>query len=524
MLLPARSGASRPDGEPSGESPGDRPAPSAPATGSDAGPGRRRGPVIAALLAVVLVALGVRVLFLDRVSQDYTAFLSPWYDTLKAGGGFAAVGTEVANYNPPYLYLLAAVTYLPIPKIVAVKSISIVFDLVLAGFAAAVVRERFRRPAVWVSAFAVVLLAPTVVINSSWWGQCDAIYTAFCFGSLWFLIRRRPVWACVFFGLGFAFKLQAVFFLPVLVIAIVANRHRIASLLVSPAVFALSLVPAALAGRDWSSLLAVYPNQISSGGTGFGAGRVGGGGFGSRGDTAGTGAAGAPPAGAGTAPGTDGAGAARSGGTAFAGGRDAAGRSGSSTSYTQNAPTFYQWLGADAPTAWKWLGLALGAVIGAATAVFTWWQRRRLGAPELVVLTALLVLAIPFVLPEMHERYFYLADIASIVMAFYVRGYWPVAALVSGASLAGYAPFLWQSTPVPLGVAAVMELVAVLLTAWVAVDVLRGRDRWLRPVHALPVGPSTSTTGTTDDLGVEGSGGARTDRPGPAGGEPVWGR
>ncbi len=475
----------------------------------------RRWLIAGCLLVVAGVAIGVRAPFVDRVSQDYTAFLSPWYDTLAQGGGFAAVGTEVANYDPPYLYLLAAMTYLPIPKLVAVKLISVVFDVVLAGFAALVVRERFRRPAVWVTAFAVVLLAPTVVVNSSWWGQCDSIYAAFCVGSLWFLIRRRPVWAGVFFGLAFAFKLQAVFFLPVLVIAIVANRHRLAALLVSPAVFALCLVPAAVAGRDWSSLLAVYPNQVSTGGTSTGgAGRTGAADSGTAtGDRlpGGTGVSGTAPVGpAGNGP--------RSGGAGFGGARPSGG--GAASSYTQNAPTFYQWLGSGAPVVWKFLGLALGTVIGTAAAVFTLSRRRRLGATELVVLTTLLVLAIPFVLPEMHERYLYLADVAAIVMAFYIRRFWPVAVLVSAASLASYAPFLWQTTPVPLGVAAAMDLVAVLVTAWVAVDVLRGRDRWVRPVR------SRSRGSTTPDPRLDASAETRADTGAAerSAGTPGWGR
>lgn len=476
-------------------------------------PTLRRWTVAGCLVTVAAMSIGIRMMFLDRVSQDYTAFLSPWYDTLAQGGGFAAVGTEVANYNPPYLYLLAAMTYLPIPKLIAVKLISIVFDVVLAGFAALVVRERFPRPAVWVTAFAVVLMAPTVAVNSSWWGQCDSIYAAFCVGSLWFLIRRRPVWAGVFFGLAFAFKLQAVFFLPVLVIAIVVNRHRLAALLVSPAVFALCLVPAALAGRDWSSLLAVYPNQISTGGTAAGGtGRRGAAGFGPPngvGTPEGAGATGTPPTGSAE-------GGARSGGAGFAGGARPAGSGTTGSSYTQNAPTFYQWLGSGASVVWKYLGLALGFVIGAAAAVFTWSRRRRLGATELVVLTTLIVLAIPFVLPQMHERYLYLADVATIVMAFYIRRFWPVAVLVSAASLASYAPFLWQSTPVPLGVAAAMDLVAVLVTAWVAVDVLRGRDRWVRPVEARSgrrAGPNSSSSAQTDVGEAE-----------RVAGPPVWGR
>ena len=114
-------------------------------------PVRRYAP--SAVIAVsVLLAFLVRFAFVDDVSGDYRAFLSPWYDQLAQQGGFAAVGADFSNYNPPYLYLLAAMTYLPLPKIVAIKLISMVFDVVLATFAALIVRQLLTRPAIWVSA------------------------------------------------------------------------------------------------------------------------------------------------------------------------------------------------------------------------------------------------------------------------------------------------------------------------------------------------------------------------------------
>lgn len=137
----------------------------------------------------------------------------------------------------------------------------------LAAFAALIMRERPAGRVFPLIAFTVVLFAPTVLVNSSWWGQRDSIYAAFCLGSLYFLLRNKPWWAAIFFGLAMSFKLQAIFFLPVLIIVLVVNRQRALSLLAVPATFALMLLPAALAGRDWGSLLMIYPNQVSTGGT-----------------------------------------------------------------------------------------------------------------------------------------------------------------------------------------------------------------------------------------------------------------
>lgn len=225
-----------------------------------------------ACAALFALALAVRVSLYPFITSDYTAFLSQWYDFIRSHGGFAAMQYNFSNYNPPYLYLLAIATYLPIPKLVAIKSISVIFDLVLALFTFLILRLKYECPLVPLIGATAMLLAPTVILNSTAWGQCDAIYAAFCVGSLYFLLRKRWAWACVFFGLAFAFKLQAIFFLPVLLLFALRRRLPLRYFALIPAVFLLSLAPAYAAGRSASSLLSVYRDQVNNGGIGVGGG------------------------------------------------------------------------------------------------------------------------------------------------------------------------------------------------------------------------------------------------------------
>ena len=390
----------------------------------------------------ILLALLVRFLFINQVSGDYRTFVSPWYDELKSGG-FAALGGDFSNYNPPYLYLLAAVTYLPVPKIIAIKGISMVFDVLLAMFAALIVRERFPRPTLPLVTFAVVLFAPTVVVNSAAWGQCDSIYAAFCLGSLYFLITRKPWWACVFFALGLSFKLQAIFFLPVLLIVLVVNRQRareLLALLAVPAVFAVMLLPALLAGRDLTSLLAIYPDQISGGGTAVGAGGFGGGGGWYRWATR--------------------PGLRRRCGQPDPERADLLSMGDGERVHLLEVPRARRGCGDG-----RWSP----ACSPGCAAV-------RCPPAQIVVLATTLVLAVPFLLPQMHERYFFLADVLTIVMALYVRHFWPVAVVVSMCSLLSYAPFLWNTTPLALPFVAFAEFLAVIATLWVFVVVFRDPD------------------------------------------------
>ena len=127
------------------------------------------------------------------------------------------------------------------------------------------------------------------------------------------------------------------------------------------------------------------------------------------------------------------------------------------------------------------LGATVAAALLLGVAVLA-WRRRPLSEPQIVLLAAALVLAVPFFLPEMHERYFYLADVLTIVAAFHVRRFWPVAVVVGLCSVLSYAPFLWNRTVVALPLVAFADFLAVLVTLAVLVRALaEPRWRWLRP-------------------------------------------
>lgn len=408
--------------------------------------------------AVLLVALAVRLPLLPFVSGDYSAFVSNWYDHL-ASAGFAGLADNFSNYNPPYLYLLYLATALPVSKIVAIKAISIIFDLLLGLFAYRIVA--LYRPGWWpaLAAAGVVLLTPTVVLNGAEWAQCDSIYASFCLGSMYFLLCRRPYWAAAFFAAALAFKLQAVFFAPVALIVLLVQRERVrrvlGALLLVPLVYLAALVPALLAGASWADLLAVYPNQIAGGGVsgaGGGGGNRTGGGFGGG----------------------------RSGGAGGGGfgGLSGGGQGIASSQYrgglTYNATSFYQLLPASAGSGWKYVGFLLTGLSIAGVGTLALLRRARVGLPQLMLLASTLLIAIPFFLPSMHDRYFFLADVFTVVTCFLVPRYWPAAVAVQLASLTAYASYLWSSTAVPLWVGTLAALLGLAWSLYLLVRSLTG--------------------------------------------------
>jgi Gpi18-like mannosyltransferase len=319
------------------------------------------------LITVTVIAFAVRVKFLPFQSGDYHQFLHGWFTELKEGGGLLAVGKDVGDYMPPYFYLLALLTYLPVKDIYLIKMLSFAGDIVLACYAMRLVRRKY--PEFWGKiAYAVVLLLPSVVLNSAAWGQCDSIYTAALLACVLYVIEDRPYAAVGAFSVAFVFKLQAVFLAPFLLLMLLRRKIRWRCLLIFPAIYLVAILPASLMGRSFSELLTVYFRQASQ--------------------------------------------------------YDLV------SMYLPNLAVWY-------PTHMSMFAghlIALLAVLLTLAAVL-WFHRLDFDlTDDMVVSLALLsVLFVPYILPYMHERYYYPADILSVIFAFYFpeKFYVPVVTVLS---------------------------------------------------------------------------------------------
>ena len=90
-------------------------------------------------------------------------------------------------------------------------------------------------------------------------------------------------------------------------------------------------------------------------------------------------------------------------------------------------------------------------------------SKKRITPHLLLKIALVFVLAIPFLLPEMHERYFYLADVISIIAAFYFPRTFYIAVGVQLCSLLSYAPYMLNKPIVSLPYVAVVVLVLVVI-------------------------------------------------------------
>lgn len=360
------------------------------------------------LLVGALIALAVAARWAGwrETTGDMNIFVH-WYHTLRGAGRIRGLGTEIGNYNAPFMYLMSVVGFLPGPLILKIKAVFVVADVVLAFFTYRIVALQRPSSRVPIASALVVVLLPTVVLNASFLGQIDAMWAAPALGGVYYLLRGKPWWGVALCGVSLAIKPQGVFIFPLLLLLALAGRIPWRTLLAAPVAYLLLDVPALILGRNPIELLTVY-----------GLGRQG---------------------------------------------------------------RIVERLTYDAPSVWAFIPavrrldalrtlgtiLAVAVIIGVIYVLIV--RMLELTRERIVTAAALFAILVPFLLPGMHERYFFLADVMTVVLAVYRPRLWFVPLLVQASSLLSYLPYLFGTTSqmMPRTVAAAMMLAALMTVGYV---------------------------------------------------------
>ena len=333
------------------------------------------------VLAMSAITLATRFVFFGWRSPDYAICLEHWLEHVREMPGVTSLAANIGDYNAPYFYILFCIGKLTTVELQMfyLKMVSIAFDILLAYYVMRLVRvKRSARPIVGTIAFFITLLLPTVILNSACWAQCDSVYAALTLGGVYYGIEKRGKMCLAMFALALAFKLQTIFLFPLLLALLLLGNVRWKDIWVFFAVFAATIAPAVLCGRGVLDTLSIYIKQT-----------------------------------------------------------------GSYSAATMNAPTIFGLLSL----------LSINPMIKFATILFAGAlclgmvgilvvKRERVKRATLLSVAYWFALTVPFFLPYMHERYFYVADILATVYVFANPRRWYLLPLTVIASLLCYLPFL----------------------------------------------------------------------------------
>jgi Gpi18-like mannosyltransferase len=337
---------------------------------------------------LILISVVFRILSIPHSNLDMDTYNLQWYQELSEKGIQETLGKNFTNYTPPYTYLLSLATLTRdfLAPLTAIKFIPICFDLFGAFLIYKIVKLNYQSGENPKLAAAIYFSAPSVILNSSFWGQADSIYTSLLLACLYLLLTNNPFLAITAFGAAFSVKAQAVFLLPFLVILALRKKINWRYFGIIPFVyFLLSVFPVVLLGRPFLDALLVYARQ-----------------------------------------------------------------SGTYNRLSMNAPNLYSLLQIE----WNsWylhillIGLATTAVITMGWIYTTWQAKVKMDEKYTILIAFISVALIPFLLPKMHDRYFYPADVFAIILAFYWPSLWYISIFSQLSSSGVISIFLFNAEP-----------------------------------------------------------------------------
>lgn len=370
------------------------------------------------LILLMIVGVVIRVAVIPYSNVDTEYYLVPWYDYIVSNGVIKALGDKFANYTPPYTYLLALMTFAPVSKILAIKIIPIAMDVINSVIIYKIIKHKYPLGLAPLWAAAVFWCLPSVMLNSAWWGQADSFYTGFLLLTLYFLISNRALLAMFFFSISVAFKLQAIFMGPLLAILFLGAMFK-------PSMFKSHFL--SQTNRIKMGYFFMIPIIYSLM---------------------------CLPA-------------------------VLLGRSWVDvwSIYLDQANTF-KWLSAYAPNPYVFIsdqyfhpvseiGLIFAAIVTLIWIAYTIKKEVNFNTDRLMLTALASVAIVPFLLPKMHERYFYPADLISLIVAFYMPRLWFLPVGFQLISCLSYYPVLsntWAHTNVKY--AALINIVLIAFIVW----------------------------------------------------------
>lgn len=337
---------------------------------------------------LIILAFFIRAYFLYYKTWDYKDFLTKWVDFFRTHGGFKGLKYSVGNYNIPYLYFLALFSYSSISDLYLIKLLSTFFDIVLAYAAMMLVRKSGKSAYQSSLCFFLVLFLPTVMLNSAVWAQCDSIFVSLALLGLELALpdqenekNGHPVLSMIFIALSFGFKLQAVFIMPIWLVLWIWKKYKWYLFGVFPLTYFILILPAVLLGRPLKDAILLYADQANT--------------------------------------------------------------VGDALNYTAPSLTALMKNTDSAETISIVLIFCAFAAMAAVLTVGILYCRK-LTNSIFLKLSVLMVLVIPFLLPHMHDRYFYTADVLTAVLFIAQPATFPIFACMQFGSFLCYYGYIFE--------------------------------------------------------------------------------
>ena len=351
---------------------------------------------------ILFMAICLRLFLFPHESADYNSFLRHWMSRMRTLGWPLQIAIPFTNYNLLYVYVLAALSYIPFPDLYLIKCASVLFDCVLGVTVLFILKNCLNlKDKANLFGFSLIMIIPSLFLNSGMWGQCDSFYSSLLLIGLYLCLRNSPKKGCFLFGLALSTKLQAAFLFPVLLFLVAYRYVYIRHLLLIPIAYIITIVPSILCGRSVVDIINIYFDQM-----------------------------------------------------------------GTYQGLTMGAPTFWALFPNHLYQRLLPVALGMASIIVFVFTFLTLLGGRIKDKTKFWDIAFLYALIVPFVLPKMHERYFYVAVVLAVIYLFRYPKRWLLPLGIVLIDLFAYAPFLLGFSFVEIKWLSIIQLLMTLSVIW----------------------------------------------------------
>ncbi|MCZ9992251.1 hypothetical protein [Brachyspira hyodysenteriae] len=339
------------------------------------------------IITVILLSLIIRLYFVPWRSSDYYNDLKDWFIHFQENGfsGFKNI-YDISNYPSLYMIIMALTSLLPQFSIEQYPDLSIIFyiklpsiinDFFTAFIVSKIIKEYTNKDYLSYISFVCVLFSPLVLFNGALIGQIDGLYSSFAVFSLYFFYKKDYIKAFLMFGVSIAIKTNAIFIFPLIILLYIKERFHFKYFFLTFIPHIVATLIATMFGANFIKALTILGGQ--------------------RYQNLSNGAPSLP---------------------------DLIFRE---TSFEQ----FYKWM-------FMTFFIILAIILCAIFLYIFIKQKNKLNLDTFILWALVISFSIPFILPSMHERFYYISEILALIYAFMKPKYAYITILLYFATFSRY--------------------------------------------------------------------------------------
>ena len=225
-------------------------------------------------LIATIISLTCRFLVATYPANDLAGIIFNWIEQIK-DVGFTKFYTISADYSDAYLFFIALVSLFPEGNLITVgsytfsatymyiiKGVYFAVDVLAAFGIYLLVKEISNSKKLGLIGYIIFLALPVQFANSAIWGNCDVIYVCLFIYCIYFILKDKDGLAWCMFGLALAQKPQSVFILPFLVYLLLNRKLKLYKIIYAVIAVFVSFLPAYICGAGFTQPFKYFINEM----------------------------------------------------------------------------------------------------------------------------------------------------------------------------------------------------------------------------------------------------------------------